>query len=351
MIGSIEGVNMFKEAGGQLYVAILAAGQGKRMKSSRPKVLHYLLGRTLLDYVLKLAESIVPDDIYLIVGHNREQIMESYKSRDIKFVIQEEQLGTGHAITCLREEIEKNGDVTLVVLSGDVPLIKQDTLKRMLSLHREEKAVVTLLGARVKRPDGLGRLVLDENNHPKYIIEEKDANLKELGINLINVGCYCFKVPEVFELLDLLKPENKQNEYYVTDVVRIARQKGLRVRAIVSQDELEAVGINSRSELAKTTRILLNIIINKWMERGVTFIMPETVYIEDSVELSPDCVIWPYCILKGDTKLETGVTIEAGVNIKDSYIGKDVVIGTGAILDNVTISSGDKITPYSLLKD
>ena len=239
-----------------LAVIILAAGRGVRMKSDLPKVFHEVLGEPMLTYVLETVKKLAPQRIYLVVGHKRDLIMDYYKDWDLKFVVQEEQLGTGHAVMQAKPHL-KDFSGTVLVLAGDVPLLTNATLRKLIEYHLKKKAAATDLTAELPDAGNYGRIVRNKKGEIEKIVEKKDASADELRIKEINTGTFCFEKDALFEALAEVRPDNAQREYYLTDTLEILRQKGLPVHAFRAQDPSETLGINTKEELVAVEKILL----------------------------------------------------------------------------------------------
>ncbi|OGW00353.1 MAG: hypothetical protein A3I04_05795 [Nitrospinae bacterium RIFCSPLOWO2_02_FULL_39_110] len=240
----------------RLAVIILAAGKGKRMKSPIPKVLHLLSGKPILSYVINLAMELNPERIVVVIGHGAEKVREGARDR-IEFVEQKEQLGTGHAVMQTMNTL-KNFDGDILILSGDVPLLKASTVNKLIKVHRESDVIITVLTTKINNPEGYGRIVRDETGRIVNIIEEKDASLRVKGIREINSGIYCFKKDFLFNLLKRLNRNNVQQEYYLTDAVDIAFKSGLKIGSLVVEDPYEVMGINTQEELQKAEKIAMS---------------------------------------------------------------------------------------------
>ncbi len=240
----------------KLSTIILAAGKGKRMKSDLPKVLHPLNSRPMVHYVIDVAEAVGSEKVVLIIGHKKELVMESTSDRNVEYVVQEQQLGTGHAVR-QTENLFKDYDGNILVLSGDVPLLTAQTIQTLTQVHDSEKPLATLLTADMPDPTGYGRIVRDENGFVRKIVEHKDADPETLKIREINVGIYLFQSKALFETLPLIKNENSQGEYYLPDVVKIFVERGERVAAVLSPNVEETHGINDVAQLKKAEKILL----------------------------------------------------------------------------------------------
>lgn len=242
----------------QTVAVILAAGKGTRMRSDLPKVLHKLCGKPLLSYVLDSVEALGLGDPYVIVGHQAHRVEELFKDRDVRFVLQKEQLGTGHAL--LQAEPFLSGrNVTILLLNGDMPLIGQDILEKLVEHHRQKKASATVLTAILEDPSGYGRIIRNRHGDLEKIVEQKDGSLGELEVKEINTGTYCFESRDIFGLLDEIKPENAQHEYYLTDIVQILKKHRKKVCAYSMDDPSMAIGVNTVEHLKEAEKIMKKI--------------------------------------------------------------------------------------------
>jgi UDP-N-acetylglucosamine diphosphorylase/glucosamine-1-phosphate N-acetyltransferase len=251
----------------KLAVLILAAGKGKRMKSHLPKVLHTLAGKPLLAYVVDLARGLNPERIIIIVGHMAEKVSRLFPHDTVYFVKQEEQLGTGHAVQ-QTEEILKDFHGNILILSGDVPLLKIETVHKLIKIHRDSGAAITLLTVKTPNPDGYGRIMRDEKGRVVNIVEDKDATPEIKKIAEINSGIYCFKKDLLFNLLKGIKRDNVQQEYYLTDVIYLAFNSSLKIEAVVAEDPYEIMGINTQEELKEAEEIYVR---HSQLHRGTEF--------------------------------------------------------------------------------
>jgi bifunctional UDP-N-acetylglucosamine pyrophosphorylase/glucosamine-1-phosphate N-acetyltransferase len=313
-------------------IVILAAGKGTRMKSDLPKVLHPLLGRPMLDYVLETAGQLKAQKTLVVVGHQAERVRETFKKHKVTFINQQPQLGTGHAVQTARGELASfQGQV--LVLSGDVPLLQRETLKQLLQLHRREKPSLSLLTTEVEDPKGYGRIVRDRRGRVIKIVEEKDALPQEREIKEINTGIYCFEANFLSRFLPRLSRKNKQKEYYLTDLVHLACRANLPVSALRYPCPEEVLGINDHRELARSGQILRQQVLDDWMKQGVSILDPSTTYIEKSVRIGCDSVIGPFSVLLGKTR-----------------IGVNCFIHSHAVLENARVRDGASIPPFTWLK-
>ena len=316
-----------------LAIVILAAGKGTRMKSDRPKVLHPLLGRPLLDYVLAVAGRLKPEKTVVVVGHEADQVSRTFARPELTFVRQVPQLGTGHAVR--QAEAELSGfPGTILVLSGDIPLVAEDTLKRLLKMHRRSGAPVTLLSTFLEDPFGYGRILRDSRGGLLRIVEEKDASPEDRRVQEVNAGIYCFETPFLFEALAGLSRKNRQKEYYLTDLVEKAQRAGLPVQVFQHARSEEVLGINDRLELARSDRILRRRINEDWMRKGVTLQDPDSTLIESTVSIGPDTTIGPFTVLRGRTR-----------------IGKGCVIHSHTVLENARLADGASAGPLMEIKN
>jgi bifunctional UDP-N-acetylglucosamine pyrophosphorylase / glucosamine-1-phosphate N-acetyltransferase len=326
-------------------VAILAAGRGTRMKSDLPKVLHRLGGRSLVERVLDNADPINPLRRLVIVGYRSEFVKESLSERSgLEFVEQPEQLGTGHAIQQLLPHLEGfKGD--LLVLNGDVPLLRPQTLQRLLKTHQDHGNAATILTAQVPNPKGYGRVFCDGNNLLTQIVEDRDCSQAQKQNRRVNAGIYCFRWSDLSEVLPKLTSRNEQQEYYLTDAVNYLNP----VMTVDVEDYQEILGINDRKQLATAYSILQNRVKDDWMAQGVTLIDPDSITIDDTVQLQPDVVIEPQTHLRGHTTIQAKSHIGPGSLIENSQIGENTTILFSVVRDSV-VKSGSTIGPYAHLK-
>jgi bifunctional UDP-N-acetylglucosamine pyrophosphorylase/glucosamine-1-phosphate N-acetyltransferase len=334
---------------GGLHVVVLAAGQGTRMKSAWPKVLHRISGRPLIDYVLQTAGQLTPDTIAVVVGHRAEAVRDHLKGRSqLHVVIQEPQLGTGHALQ-QAESVLAGRTGTVVLLSGDVPLLGVDTLRCLVDTHRRAKAAATVVTARVDRPYGYGRIVRTKGRIAR-IIEERDASPAERRIHEINSGIYAFDLAPLFEALRGIASQNAQGEFYLTDLIAIYRRRRLPVEALLIENSQEIRGINSRTELAEVSTLLRQKKNEELMAAGVTLVDPATTYIDPDVEIGADTVIHPGVVIEGQTRIGSACEIQAHVRIADSTLGDSVTINNFCLLIGARVADGAAIGPFAHLR-
>ena len=338
-----------QETGARLHVLVLAAGKGTRMKSALPKVLHRLSGRPLIDYVLRAAETLQPASLTLVVGHNGEAVKTALSGRPgVRFVVQEPQLGTAHAVL-QAEPVLGSQRGNLLLLSGDVPLLTPSTLGRLVATHQESGAAATILTATVERPYGYGRIVRNRGQITR-IVEERDASPSERTIREINTGVYAFDLEPLFPALQSVAAKNAQGEYYLPDLVAIYRRRR-RTVATVGVDTVDEIrGINSRTELAEVGALVRQKKNEELMAAGVTLIDPTTTYVDADVVVGADTVIHPNVYLEGQTTIGAACEICANVRIADSAIGDRVTIKNFCVLDGATVASDARVGPFAHLR-
>jgi len=318
-----------------LYIALLAAGKAKRMNSGKSKVLHEICGKPLLHYPLEVAKSLNPKKIFVVIGGPyMEQVKEALKGENVQFVIQEEPLGTGDAVKRVQPYID-NIDSDLMVLPGDAPLLRIETARELLEFHRSRGAIATVLTAELPDPTGYGRIVRSIGDRIMMIVEEVDAFPEEKEIKEVNSGIYLFDTEALFEWLHEIRADNRQGEYYLTDVIEILQRRVGNVYAHKITDWEEILGINTRKQLSQTEKIMEKRIKNYWMDNGVTFLNPELTYVESDVYLEKDVIIYPFVSLMGKTYVESGARIGPNVVIKNTRIKKgSIIIGPKFIEGN-----------------
>ncbi|HEY7220035.1 MAG TPA: bifunctional UDP-N-acetylglucosamine diphosphorylase/glucosamine-1-phosphate N-acetyltransferase GlmU [Candidatus Binatia bacterium] len=332
-----------------LGVIILAAGQGTRMKSQLPKVLHPLGGKPLFLRVLDTARQLHPKVVTIVIGHGAEAVRVAYPESDVRWVIQEKQLGTGHAVLCAAEEFHSfDGDV--VILSGDVPSIQEKTLCNLIEHHRDRHVAATLLTAQLREPKGYGRILRDAGGALSGIIEEKDATEAQRRITEVNAGIYVVNAPFLFTALRGVKNDNQQREYYLPDIVSVGTAQGRTIETVRVEDSREIMGINSREELAFMEKNLRERINKQWMSAGVTLKDPETTYIEESVTIGRDTVIGPNTQLCGKTVLGERCRIDGSAFLTDAEVGDDVHLRFSVVLTQCRVEQGAIIGPFAHLR-
>ncbi|NJM73105.1 MAG: bifunctional UDP-N-acetylglucosamine diphosphorylase/glucosamine-1-phosphate N-acetyltransferase GlmU [Scytonema sp. RU_4_4] len=328
-----------------VIVAILAAGRGTRMKSNLPKVLHSLGGRSLIERVIDSIKPLSPTQQMVIVGYQAQEVKAAMHSiPDLEFVEQTVQLGTGHAIQQLLPHLEGyTGD--LLVLYGDVPLLRTETLKNLLQTHAQHQNAATILTAHLDNPKGYGRVFCNSDNIVQQIIEDRDCTPTQKQNNRINAGIYCFRWQDLAKVLPHLQANNSQKEYYLTDAVSSLEP----VMAVDLEDNQEILGINDRLQLATAYEILQKRVKEKWMTAGVTLIDPASITIDDTVEIAPDVIIEPQTHLRGNTVIQTGSRIGPGSLIENSQIGESVTLLYSVVINSI-VQAGTSVGPYTHLR-
>jgi bifunctional UDP-N-acetylglucosamine pyrophosphorylase/glucosamine-1-phosphate N-acetyltransferase len=330
-------------------VIVLAAGLGKRMNSALPKVLHPLAGKPLLSHALRTARRLQPKTIAVVIGHGAESVRQACPDEGIAWVVQEKQLGTGHAVGCTRNILEKFSG-TVLILNGDVPLIRPETLRALLVRHSEKRAALTFVTARLKDPYGYGRVLRDSKGRLLRIVEERDATKDEKEIAEINAGIYAVAAELLFSALAGLTNTNRQNEYYLTDIVAAALRAGKTVDTMEVADAREIMGINTREELAAMEKALQERINRKWMEAGVTLKDPQTTYIEEGVTIGRDTTVGPNTHLLGATVVGARCRIDGSAHLTDARIGDGVHVRFSVVMIDCDIAEGAIIGPFAHLR-
>ena len=326
---------------------ILAAGQGTRIKSNIPKVLHKVCGKEMVNHVIDNMREAGIDDVNVIIGKGSELVKESTKDRNVSYSLQEEQLGTGHAVKCAKEFLQGK-DGVVAVFTGDAPLTRVETIEKLIKEHIEKGNKATLLSAYVDDPTGYGRIIRDDNKEVLKIVEHKDCNEEELKVNEMNAGMYCFDIKSLLSSLEELNNNNVQGEYYLTDVIGILKDKKEKVGALVTDYE-DTLGVNSRAQLAEVEKVLRKRINKFHLDNGVTLIDPDTTYIGTDVIIGKDTVIYPNNILEGYTKIGESCTILQNSRIKDSIIEDEVEVQASVIL-NSRIGKNTTVGPFAYIR-
>lgn len=330
------------------HVIILAAGRGTRMRSARPKVLHRLAGLPLIEHVVRAADRLRPERVGLVVGHQAEQVEAALAGRPLVFARQDEQRGTGHAL--LQAEPLFGGlQGTLVVLSGDVPLIRPATLERLVRTHADANAALTVLTTTVPRPYGYGRIVRTDGRLAR-IVEERDGSASQRQLKEINSGVYALDLPPLFDAVREIPPAGTSNEIHLPDLVRIYRQRRLPVETATTADPDEVRGINSQTELAEVKRIVRQTRNEELMAAGVTIEDPATTWVDMDVTVGPDTVIHPGVFLQGRTRVGARCELHAGVRIVDSTLGDDVTVRDHCVIQRASLARGAQVGPFAHLR-
>ena len=331
----------------------MAAGLGTRMKSNRAKVLHELGGAPLIAHVVRAAQALEPRSIITIVGHQAEEVERAVVAEVgelASFVVQEKQRGTGDAVESARKVLESS-DSLVLVLSGDVPMIRVETLKKLIEHHNTTGAACSILSVRVENPTGYGRIVRDANGAFRKIVEQRDATEEERQVREINSGIYCFEATALFEALRKIEPKNDQGEYYLTDVAEIILGSGGVVSVYVINDAREVLGVNTRAELAEFENLIRRSAIRRLMiESGVTFIDPSHAYISAEAQIGRDTVIHPNVTIEGKTVIGEGCVILPGARITNSRLGDNVMVKDHSVIVDSQIESNCSVGPFAHLR-
>jgi len=339
------------EAKADLAVVIMAAGKGTRLKSRRPKVLHEIGGQPLLRHVIAAASQIAaPDDIHVIIGHQADRVLDAVAETGVRFVEQSEQRGTGHALQCAETAIHDYQNV--LVLSGDVPLIRAETIRQLWEFHCQQQAAMTILTARPVDPTGYGRVVRRAPDAPQVeaIVEQKALSAAQMGIGEINSGIYAFRTAELLKQLGKLTANNAHGELYLTDVAALLVEAGEKVVAIEAAAAGEVLGANTIAELVALDATMRSATANRLMAAGVTIFRPETCVIDAEVEVGPDTIIEPYVQLLGATRIGSDCLLRSYSVVENCTLGNGVLLLQSCILAASTVGDGAKIGPFAHLR-
>ena len=334
-----------------LRLIILAAGKGTRMKSSLPKVLHKVLGKEIIRYVLESSESVKSQKTYVVVGYGSDDVkscIESYNYK-VNFVDQDKQLGTGHAVSVASSSLKGyKGDV--LILNGDLPAITVNTLKRFIKKHRLDKASVSFITAELQDPKGYGRIIRDTSGKVLEIVEHKDATNSQKKINEINSGAYLVNSKFLLEAIKRFSSKNKQNEYYLPDMISIAVRSGHKVSTYKVKNSFEVLGVNDRIELSNIEKHIKNISNINHMRSGVTIIDPTSSYISPGIKIGKDSIIYPNTYIYGSSAIGRNCSIGPSVYVEDSELGNDVSIKPFCYLTNCRVANQVSIGPFAHLR-
>lgn len=331
----------------KIAAVIMAAGKSKRMKSKTSKVLHKIMGKPAIDYVLESCRAAGVDEIILVVGYMKEMLME-YLGNSVRYAHQDEQLGTGHAVMQAMPLL-KNFQGDIFILSGDMPLLSGETLSEFVGFHREKSAKISLLTAELEEPGKLGRIIRGKDGSVEKIVEAVDASPEELKIREVNTGTYVFDADYLREILPKAGSPNVQNEIYLTDTIVISHEEGVPVEAMVCKDSNESLGINSRVDMAVVSDIMRKSINEKVMLSGVTLFDAANTYIGPDVEIGNDTQILPGCMIMGKTKIGSDCIIGPHCRIIDSVVGNGTTVSE-SVLNGVTVGADNTIGPFAHLR-
>ncbi|MBB5338046.1 bifunctional UDP-N-acetylglucosamine diphosphorylase/glucosamine-1-phosphate N-acetyltransferase GlmU [Tunturiibacter gelidoferens] len=340
----------------EFAIAIMAAGKGTRLKSKHPKVLHEIGGRALLLHVIAAAETVVPaDHIFCIIGHESDRVRTAVAATGVQFVLQPEQRGTGHALQMLKADFELSGRPIpqhLLVLSGDVPLIRPETIAAVRDTHLREHAAMTILTAVPADPTGYGRVLRASADKPEVtaIVEQKSLRSDQLSAPEINSGIYCFETAALFARLNALTTNNTHGEFYLTDIAAMLVAEGKRVVAIKADSVDEVLGANTIAEMMHLDAAMRLSTAHRLMAQGVTIFRPETCVIDAHVTVGPDTIIEPYVQLLGNTHIGSDSRIRSYSVIQNSRLGDNVLVRNGCILDTAEVANNAILGPYAHLR-
>jgi len=330
-------------------VIVLAAGEGRRMRSRTPKVLHALCGRSMLGHVLAVAGDLHPGRLIVVVGQGREQMIPHIAEHapDACVVVQPRQEGTGNAVRIALESVGQISGVVVVTL-GDTPLLRSRTLADLVAAHHADENAVTALTARVPDPTGYGRIVLDDRGRISKIVEELDATPEQRAIDEINSGVFAFDGDLLADAVKRVATDNAKGEEYLTDVVAILRGDGHRAGLFRASDAAEVTGVNDRVQLARARRVYNDRVLNRWMLAGVTIVDPATTWIDAGVTLAADVEIGPGTQLEGRTVVETGARIGPGCSLADTSVAANATV-THSVCESARIGAGAVVGPFAHL--
>jgi bifunctional UDP-N-acetylglucosamine pyrophosphorylase / glucosamine-1-phosphate N-acetyltransferase len=347
-------------------IMILAAGLGTRMKSQRAKVLHEIAGLPLVSHVMRAAVKLAPEAIYVVVGHQAEDVERAVRddferpvgpvdergaraAPDLEFVLQSEQRGTGHAVMAAREKLSGRSG-SIIILAGDGPRIKSDTLAHLVDAHRTSHNAATVLTVQMDDPTGYGRIIRDVEGRFLGCVEQKDCSPEELAVREVGVSIYCFEIPALVDALGHLKTDNAQGEYYLTDVPGIMLAQNKRVGLVCHTDPAEVLGVNTRVELADLERKLREAKLRELMLEGVTLVDPATTYIHQDVQVGADTIIHPQVIIEGASRIGSGCVIQSWTRLKDVEIEDDVSIRNSSVIEDCLVRKGASVGPFARLR-
>lgn len=327
---------------------ILAAGLGKRMNSNLPKVLHKVCGTPMLQSVIDTARKLKTGQIVVVTGKHDDLIKKALASPDISYALQKEPKGTGHALMCAKQAL-KSFQGILIVLNGDTPLVRAETIKEFLKLHLKNKSAVSVLSFQTENPDNYGRIIRDASGQMLSIVEQKDADAIQKKIHEVNSGVYAIN-HDLLPLLDNIKINKNKGEYYLTDIVAAALENGLKTSAYCIGAEDEFMGVNTGEDLYRASMLMRKKLVEKWAGKGVTFLDMDSVFIHAGVTIGKDTTVYPNVYLEGRTKIGRGTTIYPNVRVLDSKIGNNVVIRDSTVIEGSTIKNRATVGPFARIR-
>jgi bifunctional UDP-N-acetylglucosamine pyrophosphorylase/glucosamine-1-phosphate N-acetyltransferase len=328
---------------------ILAAGKGTRMRSELAKVLHRAGGRPLVEHVIRACKPLKPGQLLTVVGHQAEEVSAVVEALGSDVVLQRPQRGTGHALQMARRKIRRSAKYA-VVMPGDAPLLRTETLKALIDTHRRGEAAATILSAELEDPTDYGRVIRDEDGRVRCVVEQKSATPEQLAIKEVNSSIYCFTLAKLWPCLNALKPNNAHHELYLTDAIGLLRGQNERVLAVVAPDPAEILGCNTRVGLADVDRIFRARKSAELMNSGVTIYLPETVVVDSDVTGGPDSIVEPGVSLLGSTRFGARCVIHTGSVLQDTVLGDDVEVRAYSALDRAKVASHADVGPFARLR-
>lgn len=327
---------------------ILAAGLGKRMNSSLPKVLHKVCGVPMLQSVIDTARKLKSEKIVVVTGKHHDLIQKTLALPDVSCVLQKEPKGTGHALMCAREALKGFQDV-VIVLNGDTPLVSSETIKKFLKQHQKNKSAVSVLSFLAENPEAYGRIVRDASGQALSIVEQKDADAVQKKIHEVNSGVYAINHDHL-PLLDDIQMNRKKGEYYLTDIVALSVRKGLKTSALCVGIEQEFMGVNTKQELYRASRIMEEAVIGRWIERGVNVLEAGSVFIHPHALIGAETTLYPNVYIDGSTRIGRGVIIYPNVRISNSRIGDKAVIKDSTVIEESQVKAGAMVGPFAHIR-
>jgi bifunctional UDP-N-acetylglucosamine pyrophosphorylase/glucosamine-1-phosphate N-acetyltransferase len=329
---------------------ILAAGKGTRMKSARAKALHPALGVPMLEHVVRAVRAAGADPVTVVVGHQADEVEAAFAGRGLQFVRQEPPLGTGHAVQAARPRFADRAQATLLVVNGDLPLLRTETLQAFVAEHRRRGGAATLLTVDLDDPGAYGRVLRDDGGGVRAIVEAKDASASERAVREINAGLYAFEVAALLPALEALKPQNAQGEYYLTDVIGLLRAAGKTVSAFKVEDSTEALGVNTAAELAETARLLRQRRTEALMAAGASIEDPASTFIGLDAVVEADAVIRPFTFLEGKTVVRAGAVVGPFARLQDAEVGPGAQVLDHCLLRECVVGEGATVGPFAHIR-
>jgi len=331
----------------KVQALVLAAGKGTRMKSARAKVLHPALGVPLLEHVLRAATGAGAKPVLVVVGHQAAAVEAAFAGRDLEFVRQDPPLGTGHALQAAQARLARNAERTLLVLNGDLPLLRAATLVALLEAHRRDGAAATLLSAVLAAPGAYGRVVRDPTGAVRAVVEARDASAEQRALREINAGIYAFEVGPLLQALSGLRPQNAQGEYYLTDLIGLLAAAGHRVSAFAAPDPQQTLGVNSQAELAEAGRLLRERRLAELMAEGACIEDPATTWVGLDAQVEADAVIRPFTVLEGRSVVRQGASVGPFSRLVDSEVGPGALVLDHCLLRESVVGAGAQVGPFA----